>query len=121
MINKLLKPLTYTVITIIIVLVLSFFIYQQISLLHFINLTFIISSFFILLSLLIFVTKTGFFDGITFSFRKIYKSTLKFKGFEDDFEHMRLPSEHTTNISISPFLITGTLLLIMMFIALVIY
>ncbi|MFC4320648.1 DUF3899 domain-containing protein [Litchfieldia salsa] len=121
MINKLLKPLTYTVITIILVLVLSLFIYQQISLLHFINITFIFSSCFILLSLLIFISKAGFFDGITFAFRKFYKNTVKIKELEEDVEQMRLPSEQTTKVSISSFLMTGIILLILMMIALLIY
>ncbi|MBD8067528.1 DUF3899 domain-containing protein [Bacillus sp. PS06] len=119
--NKRLRPIIYTLITIFIILVISMFIYQQLSLLHFINLTFIFSAVFILLSLFIFVTKKGFFDGITISFRKFYKHTTRLNELDNELDEMRLPSEQIPGMTFSTLFITGLLLLIIMFIAIIFY
>ena len=54
------------------IFLLSLFVYREISLLHYINISFYISFLFILFSLLIYTINTGFFDLMAHSFQKVF-------------------------------------------------
>ena len=65
-------------------IVLPLVIYQQLSLLHFINITFYIVGGLFTLSLLLFVIQKGFFDVTFISFRKLFRSHHQTQDEEDD-------------------------------------
>ncbi|WP_078381431.1 DUF3899 domain-containing protein [Sutcliffiella halmapala] len=89
----------------------GFLYYGTFNLLVFINTSFFFSGLFLSLSLLILVTKNGFFDGITFGFRKIIASRQMDKDLENDIRNeMRPPSELVDPISLFP-MFTGSFLL----------
>ncbi|WP_407936282.1 DUF3899 domain-containing protein [Litchfieldia alkalitelluris] len=113
------NSIIFTLTSLVLVVLISLIFYKEFSLLHFINITFGFSSIFILFGLLTFITKKGFFDGITYSFRKLYKHTTRYQVIED-LDEMRMPSETINNIPFI-FLITGVSLLFIMIIALLLY
>lgn len=88
---------------------------ENLSLLSYINNSFIYGGILVFFGLWIFVVRTGVFDIFTASMRKAFKlkSTLE----EDE---MRPPSE-ALGFSSAPLLITGTITLLLMAICLVIY
>ncbi|MGM9927272.1 MAG: DUF3899 domain-containing protein [Bacillus sp. (in: firmicutes)] len=102
--------------TILLTFVLSFTIYKQVSLLHFINISFYFSSSYIFLGLLLFVTNKGFFDGISYSFRKMFKSNHP----EEDKNDI-VPLSELISLSHSKFLTCGILVLSIMLICLWFY
>ncbi|MBE4909375.1 DUF3899 domain-containing protein [Bacillus luteolus] len=120
---QLLKKTSYLVIISIFVICLLSYLYSQtVSLLSFINFTFFISSFFILLYLLLFVAKGGFFDGITYSFRRFTKQFSRTEVFaEDDLEQMALPSEMLRYKKTTPIILNGLILFVLMLVGLLFY
>lgn len=108
-----------TIIGIVVVQILIFltilFRAENLSLLSYINNSFIFGGILIFFGLWIFVVRTGVFDIFTMSMRKVFKgkSTI-----EDD--EMRPPSE-LLNFSSAPLLIIGSVTLIFMGVMLVIY
>jgi membrane protein YdbS with pleckstrin-like domain len=100
----------------------SWIYYGEITLLSFINTSFIISSVFIFISLFTLVVQKGFFDGITYSFRRIFASSQPDKELEEDIRNeMRPPSELLQPVSTQQILLASLLLLICMLIALFMY
>lgn len=100
----------------------GYFYYEAIDLLAFINTSFTISSILLFLSLLTTVTKRGFFDGITYSFRRIFASSQPDKQLEDDIRNeMRPPSELLQPLSIQPMLFASVLLFLCMLVSLFIF
>lgn len=105
-----------------ITLIAGYFYYKAIDLLAFINTSFTISSILLFLSLLTTVTKRGFFDGITYSFRRIFASSQPDKQLEDDIRNeMRPPSELLQPLSIQPMLFASVLLFLCMLVSLFIF
>ncbi|MDN7241479.1 DUF3899 domain-containing protein [Planococcus sp. N028] len=88
---------------------------ESLSLLSYINNSFIYGGIIIFFGLWIFVVRTGVFDIFTISMRKVFKgkSTM-----EDD--EMRPPSE-LFNFSSSPLLIIGSVTILLMGLALLVY
>nr|WP_251047528.1 DUF3899 domain-containing protein [Planococcus sp. ISL-110] len=88
---------------------------EDLSLLSYINNSFVYGGILLFFGLWVFVVRTGVFDIFTASMRKAFKlkSTLE----EDE---MRSPSE-ALGFSSAPLLITGTITLLVMVICLVIY
>ncbi len=103
-------------------LITSYLYYGSVTLLTFINTSFTYSSILVFLSLLTLVTKRGFFDGITYSFRRIFASSQPDKQLENDIRNeMRPPSELLHPLSIQPMLIASLLLFLCMMASLFIY
>jgi hypothetical protein len=120
---QLMKKTSYlTVSSILLIFLLSYLFQETISLLTFINFTFFISSFYIFLYLLIFVTKGGFFDGITYSFRRFTKQMSRTETYTaDDLEEMVLPSEMLKYRNSTPIILNGLILFGIMLLSLMVY
>ncbi|WP_404449285.1 DUF3899 domain-containing protein [Sutcliffiella horikoshii] len=100
----------------------SWIYYGKITLLTFINTSFTVSSTFIFVSLFILVVQKGFFDGITYSFRRIFASTQPDKELENDIRNeMRPPSELLQPLSMQHVFIASFLLFLGMLISLFVY
>ncbi|MEH6942091.1 DUF3899 domain-containing protein [Bacillus sp. JJ722] len=120
MIEKLKNNLLIIIIiaTICFSILLSFIVYEQISLLHFINISFYFSSAYIGLGLLILIVDRGFFDGISYSFRKMF---LKSHPQHADEEHELVPLSQLINVPYSQLLTSGLALLVIMLVGLFFY
>ncbi|WP_157663735.1 DUF3899 domain-containing protein [Sutcliffiella horikoshii] len=100
----------------------SWIYYGGINLLNFINTSFTISSIFIFISLFTLVVQKGFFDGITYSFRRIFASTQPDKELEQDIRNeMRPPSELLQPLSTQHIFTASMLLFLCMLISLFMY
>jgi hypothetical protein len=66
------KILLAAMIAVMIVVLFSLIFFKEISLLHFIDISFYFSAALILVSLLTMVVQKGFFDGIFYSFRSVF-------------------------------------------------
>ncbi|TYS61077.1 DUF3899 domain-containing protein [Sutcliffiella horikoshii] len=100
----------------------SWIYYGGINLLTFINTSFTISSIFIFISLFTLVVQKGFFDGITYSFRRIFASTQPDKELEQDIRNeMRPPSELLQPLSTQHIFTASMLLFLCMLISLFMY
>ncbi|MBT2570407.1 DUF3899 domain-containing protein [Planococcus sp. ISL-110] len=109
------KIFFFTFIIQILIFVTIFLRTEDLSLLSYINNSFVYGGILLFFGLWVFVVRTGVFDIFTASMRKAFKlkSTLE----EDE---MRSPSE-ALGFSSAPLLITGTITLLVMVICLVIY
>jgi len=100
----------------------SWLYYGEINLLTFINTSFTISSVFIFISLFTLVVQKGFFDGITYSFRRIFASSQPDKELEQDIRNeMRPPSELFQPLSTQHVFVASLLLFLCMLISLLMY
>lgn len=100
-----------------IIFLLSFLILKDISLLHYINISFYIGSIFIFLSLLIITVNSGFFDVVSNSFRLFFAGKSMTK---KEVEEMR-PLSKVITFNYSPIFMNGVLIIIFMLVALYIY
>ncbi|APP17573.1 hypothetical protein ASG46_11485 [Bacillus sp. Leaf49] len=101
------------------VFILSFLFYGHISFLSMINITFYLASGTLLVWLSFITLKSGFFDQISYSFRKVFDSLNKQKDHVDDSLNKHLSSSFQSNFSTLRTL--GLSLLIEMLILLLIY
>ena len=99
-----------------IIILMIFFYYKEITILSYINSSFIVGGLLTLLGLVSFIFSTGFFDVFTISMRKVITSKRRM----EDVMSMRPPSKIFTN-AVSPILGSGALVLATMGIALIIY
>ncbi|WP_019153239.1 DUF3899 domain-containing protein [Robertmurraya massiliosenegalensis] len=115
--NQITKVLQLFLISNMIIFLLSLLMYRSISLLLYINISFYIGALFIFVSLLLLTIKSGFFDQVTKSFRKVFagKNTTK-----KEIEEMTLPSQ-SISIQVLPFLMNGLIILAFMMAALYIH
>ncbi|MCM3595236.1 DUF3899 domain-containing protein [Metabacillus idriensis] len=103
----------------VLVFMLSLLFYGEITLLHYINISFYISGILLFISLFLLVAEGGFFDGITQGFRRTFQS--KGSNLEkEEVEEMRLFSE-LLSIEYMPFLLAGLLLAATMLAGLMLY
>ncbi|MCF6409207.1 DUF3899 domain-containing protein [Pseudalkalibacillus salsuginis] len=86
---------------------LAFFYYDKITVVTFINSVFLVSMLYIMVGGLMFVTRGGFFDAFTHSFRRLMKKGTRMGEIMDDVENMHLPSEAFEYTYSDPLLITG--------------
>lgn len=100
-----------------IIFLLSFLVLKDISLLHYINISFYIGSIFIFVSLLITTVNSGFFDVVSNSFRLFFAGKSMTK---KEVEEMR-PLSKVITFDYSPIFINGVLITVVMLIALFIY
>ncbi|WP_084783132.1 DUF3899 domain-containing protein [Bacillus dakarensis] len=99
------------------IVLFSFILYQKITLLFYINISFYLGSLYIFLSLIFFTVKSGFFDFVTKSFRLIFagKDVTK-KQVEE-----MLPLSKVISFNYSPLFINGLLVTLLMLVALYLY
>ncbi|MFS0782881.1 DUF3899 domain-containing protein [Bacillus sp. 1P06AnD] len=98
---------------------LSFIAYKQLALLHFINISFYFSSAYIMAGLLILVVDKGFFDGMSYSFRRLFKRNSSSEAGED--VNDIVPLSQLVNLPYSSLLISGFILLGIMLISLMVF
>ncbi len=100
--------------TLLMTIFLSITVYNQLSLLHFINISFYFSSAYIFIGLLLFVTNQGFFDGISYGFRKLYRN-------KEEHKEPIIPLSELISVSHTKLLHSGIILLLIMLVALWFY
>ena len=110
------KLFSLTAATLLVTLILSLLLHKEISLLHFINISFYFCYTYISIGLLIYVVNNGFFDGISYSFRKIFRRNNN----EDEAEEI-VPLSEMVTIPHSLLLKSGVILVFIICISLVLY
>ncbi|MED4533658.1 DUF3899 domain-containing protein [Metabacillus fastidiosus] len=112
-----------TIIIIAVSLVLAIFLpivfHGEISLILFINSTFFISGIYLFLTLLTITVKSGFYDGITFGFRRLFTTNEKYLSRQEA-ENMT-PSSKLITFNQAPILVSGLTLFFIMLFCLFIY
>ncbi len=83
--------------------------YDQLTILYLINTVFVVSLLYIMVGALMFVTRGGFFDGITLSFRRFMKKGTNMGKMMDEVEYMDLPSEAFEYTFTESLLVSGLL------------
>ncbi|WP_417168751.1 DUF3899 domain-containing protein [Terrihalobacillus insolitus] len=82
---------------------------------------FYFASFYFITSLMLFVIKGRFFDGVTFGFRRFRRNVSKNKDYLDQLEEKPLPSEKINANFITTFFFQGASLFVCMFALLIFY
>ena len=82
------------------------------DLFHYINVLFYITYFYLAIGLAMFVIKGKFFDGMTYSFRRVGNRVSKMKDYLDEWEDKPLPSEYIEVSVLKMFLFQGSVLLV---------
>jgi hypothetical protein len=113
------KTITLFIVSLCSTFLLSFFIYQKVTLLDFINISFFIAIASLFIALLTITVKGRFFDGITYGFRRMFVS--KGKELTKKEVHEMTPVSELMNFDHSPFLFSGILMMVVMALALFIY
>lgn len=115
------RIITFSVFQIVISLFFPFIMESGFSLLSIINSMFFVGMIVFLISSFLLILKVGFFDGITHSFRKFFKTFSK-QGqlLGDDLDQMAIPSEYEYTFA-KPLLISSLIVLVIMLIFLYIY
>lgn len=104
----LLKRTLYSILILLIVgFGVGYFYYETITFVTTINSVFMISLLFIMIGAMMFVTRGGFFDAITLSFRRFMKKGTKYGEIMEDVERMDLPSEAFEYTLTEPMLFAG--------------
>ncbi|WP_226670581.1 DUF3899 domain-containing protein [Metabacillus litoralis] len=113
------KSFTLYIVSILSVILLSFLIYQKLTLLSFINISFYFGITLLFVAAFTITLKGGFFDGITYGFRRLFVS----KGRELSKEEVdeMIPVSELLDFDHSPFLISGLMVTGTMILALLIY
>ncbi|WP_312094048.1 DUF3899 domain-containing protein [Niallia sp.] len=76
-------------ITVILFLIFS----SEYSFVHYINAVFYLSFIYIIIFLFLYIAKGGFFDGVTFSFRRFHHVMLKNDDYLEEWKEKPLPSQ----------------------------
>ena len=113
------KSFTLVIVSLISSILLSFFIYQKLTLLSFINISFFFGAGLLFIAFLTLTVKGGFFDGITYGFRRMFVSKGK-ELSKQEVEEMTPVSELLT-FNHSPFLISGIIVTVFMTLATILY
>lgn len=118
MITKIKKHLVLLIIftTLLLTFLLSVIVHGEISLLHFINISFYFSSAYLVFGLLMLVVEKGFFDGISYSFRRVFKRN-SISEAEEDVNDIP-PLSQIVEIPYSPLLYSGSALMLIMLVTL---
>ncbi|MFY4774339.1 DUF3899 domain-containing protein [Metabacillus sp. RGM 3146] len=93
--------------------------YHSITFLYFINISFVISFALLFCGLFVYVTQGGFFDAITYGFRRVFQSQGK-ELAKEEVNEMQSLSE-LISLDYHPLLISGGALAVIMLICLGIY
>lgn len=78
---------------IVVTLVLFFIFSSAYNLLHYINVVFYLAFFYVVIFIFMYIAKGGFFDGITFSFRRYNHVMFKKNDYLEEWKEKPLPSE----------------------------
>ncbi|MCD7034966.1 DUF3899 domain-containing protein [Metabacillus sp. GX 13764] len=99
--------------------ILCFIVYHSFDLLAFINMSFLVSFFLLLSGLFLYVTQEGFFDSITYGFRRVFQS----KGSELSKEEVdeMAPLSELVSLNLKPLFLSGAGLAAVMAVCLLIY
>ena len=101
---------------------LVFFIFSSnYNLLNIINAFFYISAFYLITVLLMYTIKGGFFDGVTFGFRRFNSIMFKRNDYLEEWREKPLPSERFNPSLFQSLKFQGISLLILLIILLIIY
>ncbi|WP_400244360.1 DUF3899 domain-containing protein [Niallia sp. JL1B1071] len=73
--------------------ILFFIFSSEYSFVHYINTVFYLSFFYIVVFLFLYIAKGGFFDGVTFSFRRFHHVILKNDDYLEEWKEKPLPSQ----------------------------
>lgn len=103
----------------ILIMVISFLLYNELSMLHYINISFYLASSMLFLSLIIYTVNSGFFDAISHSFRNVFISNTKDEKKKSIDEIS--PLSTMLDFNYFPLVGVGLLNLIMMLIGLFLY
>ncbi|MDL4842921.1 DUF3899 domain-containing protein [Aquibacillus rhizosphaerae] len=88
---------------------------------HLINYIFYVGYTYLSLSILLFVISRGFFDGITYGFRRFASRLARNKDLLDDWQEHQLPSERISSPFLKLISFQGITLTIVMIVLLFIY
>ncbi|MGN1401508.1 MAG: DUF3899 domain-containing protein [Bacillus sp. (in: firmicutes)] len=102
--------------TLLLTILLSLLIHKELSLLHFINISFYFCSAYIMAGALFLVIDRGFFDGISYSFRKMFRNTNKMET-EDDKNEI-IPLSELFTMPYSSLLYSGLIIMAFMLVGL---
>lgn len=105
--------------SVVLTVLLSIFIYGRLTLLHLINISFYISATLLFVSLLTITVKGGFFDGITYGFRRMFR--VKGKELTKVEVNEMIPVSELFSLDHKPLFITGLLMTVLMLAGLFIY
>lgn len=73
--------------------VLFFSFSSEYDLIHYINAVFYLSFFYLVIFIFMYISKGGFFDGVTFSFRRFNHTMFKKNDYLEEWKEKPLPSE----------------------------
>ncbi|WP_255437594.1 DUF3899 domain-containing protein [Thalassobacillus sp. CUG 92003] len=80
------------------------------NLFNYINQLFYLAYFYLVVALLMWVIRGGFFDGITYSFRRFADRVSRNRDYLDDWETKKLPSQTVNNEVLKFFFFQGVFL-----------
>ncbi|KAB7670722.1 DUF3899 domain-containing protein [Bacillus sp. B1-b2] len=89
----LLKKWGLLFVNIVLTFILFFIFSSEYNLLHYINAVFYLSFFYLVLFVFMYIAKGGFFDGVTFSFRRFNHTMFKKDDYLEEWKEKPLPSE----------------------------
>ncbi|MCT2535648.1 DUF3899 domain-containing protein [Aquibacillus koreensis] len=88
---------------------------------HLINVFFYIGYSYLMISILLFIISKRFFDGITYSFRRVINKVSKNRDYLDEWEEEPLPSEKVSRSFLSLLFFQGASLTLIMIVMLFIF
>ncbi|RWZ55151.1 DUF3899 domain-containing protein [Halobacillus fulvus] len=101
---------TMLLVNIVIVTMLFIWLAPVYDLFHYINHLFYIAYFYLFIGILMWIIRGGFFDAITYSFRRFYNNVAKEKDYLDDWKDKPLPSQTIRKSWLGFFLFNGGML-----------
>ncbi|XQY92802.1 DUF3899 domain-containing protein [Metabacillus sp. HB246100] len=113
------KTFTLVIVSICATILLSFLNYQELTLLHFINISFYFGLSFLLIAAFTMTVKGGFFDGITYGFRRMF--TSKGKELTKQEVNEMIPVSELLSFDHAPFLFSGLIIISVMLLGLFIH
>ncbi|MGG3799435.1 hypothetical protein [Metabacillus fastidiosus] len=113
------KTIIIIAVSLVLAIFLPFIFHGKISLLLFINSTFFISGAYLFLTLFAMTVKSGFYDGITFGFRRLFMTNGKYLSRRE--AESMIPLSRIVTFNQAPLLISGLLLFFIMLFCLFIY
>ncbi|WP_419954900.1 DUF3899 domain-containing protein [Neobacillus niacini] len=87
------KKWNFFILNLFITLLIFFIFSKDYNLLNFINAVFYLSFFYLIVFLFMYTAKGGFFDGVTFGFRRFNTLMFKRNDYLEDWRNKPLPSE----------------------------
>lgn len=115
------KKWSVFLINIFLTLILFVIFSSEYSFVHYINSVFYLSFFYIVIFLFLYIAKGGFFDGVTFSFRRFHHVMLKNDDYMEEWKEKPLPSQKFNKKVYSVLKFQALVLFIYLFILLLVY